>query len=155
MSNSGTPKSKASKKPVPLYPLLAFALDIWRKETPHSADDDLIFPSMRLKGGKPPRANMLVADHLQPAARKAGIKERVGFHALRRTLASALAADGRDIRLIQELLRHSNPAITLDAYVRSTTPAKIEAQGWVMRQLLADSPNDTLRRAKPASSRTM
>ena len=35
---------------------------------------------------------MLVADHLQPAARKAGISCRIGFHTLRRTLACALIA---------------------------------------------------------------
>ena len=63
--------------------------------------------------------------------------------------------NGTNIRLVQELLRHSNPAITLDAYTRSTTPAKIEAQGWVMRQLLPESPNDELCRAKPVGSRTM
>jgi integrase len=151
----GPPKSKASKKPVPLHPSLANALDDWRKGTPYSADDDFVFPSMRLKGKKPPRANMLVSDHLQPAARKAGITDQVGFHAFRRTLASALVANGNDVRLVQELLRHSNPVITLDAYARSTTPRKIEAQGRVMEQLLAEAPKAELLRAKPASSRTM
>lgn len=151
----GPPKSKASKKPVPLHPLLAELLAAWRKETPYSADDDLVFPSFRLKGKKPPRANMLVADYLQPAAGKAGITERVGFHTLRRTLASALLANGSDVRLVQELLRHSNPVITLDAYARSTTPAKIEAQGWVMQELLAEDPKAALANAKPASTRTM
>ncbi len=150
----GPPKSKASKKPVPLHPLLADALATWRKETPYPANDDLVFPSFRLKGQKPPRANMLVADHLQPAARKAGISEKVGFHTLRRTLASALVANGSDVRLVQELLRHSNPVITLDTYTRSTTPAKIEAQGWVMQQLL-DGSKAALANAKPASSRAM
>lgn len=151
----GPPKSKASKKPVPLHPLLAAALDAWRKETPYPANDDLVFPSMRLKGKKPPRANMLVADHLQPAARKAGITKPVGFHTLRRALASALVENGNDVRLVQELLRHSNPVITLDAYVRSTTPAKMEAQGWVMEQLLAEDAKAALLKAKPASSRRM
>jgi integrase len=151
----GPPKSKASKKPVPLHPLLAASLETWRKETPYPANDDFVFPSFRLKGRKPPRANMLVADHLQPAARKAGINRRVGFHTLRRTLASALVANGSDIKLVQELLRHSNPVITLDAYVRSTTPAKMEAQGWVMQQLLADDSKAALASAKPASTRTM
>jgi integrase len=135
--------------------LLANALDDWRKETPYSTDGDFVFPSMRLKGKKPPRANMLVADHLQPAARKAGITNPVGFHTLRRTLASALVENGNDVRLVQELLRHSNPVITLDAYARSTTPAKIEAQGWVKEQLLANDAKAELLRARPASSRTM
>jgi len=151
----GPPKSRASKKPVPLHPLLAASLQEWRKETPYPTNDDFVFPSFRLKGKKPPRANMLVADHLQPAARKAGIVGQIGFHTLRRTLASALVANGGDIRLVQELLRHSNPVITLDAYARATTPAKIEAQGWVMQQLLTEDSKATLGKAKPVSERTM
>ena len=151
----GPPKSKASKKPVPLHPLLAASLDAWRKETMYASNDDFVFPSIRLKGRKPPRANMLVADHLQPAARKAGITACIGFHTLRRTLASALVANGSDVKLVQELLRHSNPVITLEAYARSTTPAKIEAQGWVMQQLLTEDAKAALACAKPASTRTM
>jgi integrase len=37
----GLPKSSASKKPVPLRPLLADSLQAWRKETPYQANDDL------------------------------------------------------------------------------------------------------------------
>lgn len=132
----GAPKSKASKRPVPLHPALAAVLKAWRNETPYTSLNDLVFPSFRLKGAKPPRANMLVADHLRPAARKAGIAGRVGFHTLRRTLASALVANGSDPKLVQELLRHSNVQTTLDVYARSMTPAKLEAQGWVLQQLL-------------------
>jgi integrase len=151
----GPPKSKASKKPVPLHPLLAEALDGWRKETPYPADDDLVFPSMRLKGKKPPRANMLVKNHLQPAARKARIIEPIGFHSFRRTLASALLENGNDLRLVQELMRHANPSLTLGDYARSTTPRKIEAQGWMMRRLLAKDAKTELANATPVSSSTM
>ena len=151
----GAPKSEASKRPVPLHPLLAESLATWRKETMYPANDDLVFPSVRLKGKKPPRANMLVADHLQPAARKAGITERIGFHTLRRTLASALVANGSDVRLVQEMLRHANPIITLDAYTRSITPAKVKAQGWVMQQLLPEDAKVALANSKPANTRVM
>jgi len=151
----GAPKSKASKKPVPLHPLLAEALDGWRKETSYSSDDDLVFPSMRLKGQRPPRANMLVADHLQPAARRAGIADRVGFHTLRHTLASVLVANGSDPKLVQELLRHANIKTTLDVYARAMTPAKVETQGWMMRKLLGKDAKTELANAAPASSRTM
>jgi integrase len=133
----GLPKSKASQRPVPLHPLLAALLEAWRKETPYCRDTDLVFPSFRLHGEKPPRANMLVANHLQPAARKAGIGGPVGFHTLRRTLASVLVANGNDPKLVQELLRHSNVKTTLDIYAKATTSAKLEAQGWVLQQLLA------------------
>jgi integrase len=133
----GPPKSKASKRPVPLHPMLAELLQSWRDESPYSRDNDFLFPSFKLKGEKPPRANMLVADHLLPAARKAGITGQVGFHTLRRTLASVLVANGNDPKLVQELLRHSNVKTTLDIYAKAMTPAKLEAQGWVLEQLLA------------------
>jgi integrase len=123
---------------VPLHPLLAALLEAWRKETVYSAEEDFIFPSYRLKGKKPPRANMLVAKHLQPAAQKAGITGQVGFHTLRRTLARALVANGNDPKLVQELLRHSNVKTTLDIYAKAMTPAKLEAQGWVLQQLLTE-----------------
>lgn len=132
----GPPKSRASKRPVPLHPLLAALLEAWRKETLYPGEEDFIFPSLRLKGKKPPRANMLVANHLQPAARKAGIVGQVGFHTLRRTLASVLVANGNDPKLVQELLRHANVKTTLDIYAKAMTPAKLEAQGWVLQQLL-------------------
>lgn len=132
----GPPKSRASKKPVPLHPLLAALLEGWRRETRYASDADFIFPSFRLRGKKPPRANMLVANHLQPAAQKAGISGAIGFHTLRRTLASALVANGSDPKLVQEILRHANVKTTLDIYAKAMTPAKLEAQGWVLQQLL-------------------
>ncbi|HXY51809.1 MAG TPA: hypothetical protein VEI01_20345 [Terriglobales bacterium] len=52
-------------------------------------------------------------------------------------------------------MRHSSPLITLDAYARSTTPAKIEAQGWVMQQLLTKDSKTSLAEAKPESTQTM
>jgi len=69
----GKPKSKPSKRPVPLHPVLAAHLLNWKRETPYSQEEDLVFPSFRLKGKKPPRANMLLSDYLRPAAVKIGI----------------------------------------------------------------------------------
>jgi integrase len=80
------------------------------------------------------RANMLVADHLKPAAGRAGVK---GFHIFRRTLASHLVANNYDPKLAQELLRHSNIRTTLDIYAQAITPKKLEAQGTFLHSLLA------------------
>ena len=133
----GKPKSKASKRPVLLHPLLAAHLTSWREQSPYATDEDFIFPSLKLKGRKPPRANMLVADHLKPAAGRAGVKGKVGFHTFRRTLASHLVANNYDPKLAQELLRHSNIRTTLDIYAQAITPKKLEAQGTFLRSLLA------------------
>jgi integrase len=40
----GPPKSKASKAPVPMHPLLAAHLLAWRKETLYPGDEDFVFP---------------------------------------------------------------------------------------------------------------
>jgi len=114
----GKPKSKASKRPVPLHPVLAAHLLNWRRETPYSKKE-LVFPSFKLKGRKPRRANMLLSDHLRPAAVKVGVvapPRAFGFHTFRRTLASVLVANNYDPKLVQERLRHSNIKTTLDIY---------------------------------------
>jgi integrase len=138
----GKPKSKASKRPVPLHPLLAAHLLNWRRETPYSKEEELVFPSFKPKGRKPPRANMLLSDHLRPAALKVGVvapPRAFGFHTFRRTLASVLVANNYDPKLVQELLRHSNIKTTLDVYAQAITPAKLEAQGTFLSQLLKGS----------------
>ncbi len=135
----GKPKSKASKRPVPLPPMLAAHLLTWCRETPYSKGEDLVFPSFKLKGKKPPRANMLLSDHLRPAAIKVGVvapPRAFGFHTFRRTLASVLVANNYDPKLVQELLRHSNIKTTLDIYAQAITPAKLEAQGMFLSELL-------------------
>jgi hypothetical protein len=66
-------KSKASKGPVPLHPLLSEFMFRWNQKTPYSQPSDWVFPSFRLKGKQPRVANMLVEDYLRPAAVKARI----------------------------------------------------------------------------------
>ena len=138
----GRPKSKASRRPVPLHAVLAAHLLNWRRETPYSNEECLVFPSFKLKGKKPPRANMLLSDHLRPAAIKVGVvaaPRAFGFHTFRRTLASVLVANNYDPKLVQELLRHSNIKTTLDIYAQAITPAKLQAQGVFLTHLLNSS----------------
>src|SRR5207237_3817844 len=67
------PKSKASKAPVPMHPLLAGFLLAWRERTRYPNDNDYVFPSVRLGGKKPLSASIMVQKYLRPAAVKAGV----------------------------------------------------------------------------------
>jgi len=60
----GLPKSKASKGPVPLHPLLSEFVFRWNQKTPYSQPGDWVFSSFRLDGTQPCVANMLVEDYL-------------------------------------------------------------------------------------------
>jgi integrase len=74
--------------PVPLHALLAEFLQEWKNTTPYFQPENWVFASFKLKGRQPRTANMLVEDHLPPAAIRAGVltegeKVRFGFHNLR------------------------------------------------------------------------
>ena len=46
-----------------------------------------------------------------------------------------LHANGEDVKVVQELLRHGSSRITMDGYAQAGTPAKRNAQGKVVAML--------------------
>ena len=148
----GLPKSKASKGPVPLHPLLAKFMLLWKQKTPYSQPGDWVFPSFRLEGKQPRVANMLVEDHLRPAAVKAGIlsshrevrghlvdddQRRFGFHNLRHSLASFLIRIRTDPKTVQTLLRHSDVKLTLQFYTHAVSRDRMAAAGKMLTTILS------------------
>jgi integrase len=87
---------------------------------------------MKLKGKKPLSASIMAADKIRPAAIKAGIRlepgQRFGFHNFRHSLATFLVSRGKDVKTVQELLRHAKVTTTLDLYSQAIDAAKLEAQ---------------------------
>jgi len=137
----GVPKSKASQAPVPLHPLLAESMQEWKNTTAYSKPTDWVFPSTRRKGKQPRTANMLVEDHLRPAAVKAKVlteddSRRFGFHNLRHSLASFLVRSKTDPKTVQALLRHSDVKTTLQLYAHSVSEDRLAAQGQVLDAIL-------------------
>jgi integrase len=149
----GSPKSKASKAPVPLHPLLAEFMERWKQETPYSQPTDWVFPSMKLKGKQPRVSNMLVKCYVRLAAAKAGIlsshfshageiveddPRRFGFHNLRHSLASFLVRSKTDPKTVQALLRHSDVRTTLQLYAHSVTEDRMAAQETALQAILGN-----------------
>lgn len=63
---------------------------------------------------------------LTSAARTCGLNYKIGTHSLRKTFGYMLYSSGADIELIQRLLNHSSPAITL-SYIGITQDDMDEA----------------------------
>ena len=121
-------KTEASKKPVPLESDLAEVLMNRRAECAYNQAENFVFPSAKKKGTQPLWPNTELEKHINPAAIRAGITKRIGWHTLRHSFGALLKENGADLKLIQSLMRHSNVSVTADRYVQSTTSAKREVQ---------------------------
>jgi hypothetical protein len=103
----------------------------WRETTAYAGDEDFVFASDRLKGKRPRVPNMLVEDHLRPAAKQVieiPPGHRFGFHNLRHALTSFLVEIGTDSKTIQDMLRWADPSILLKVYAHSRMDKRMEAQ---------------------------
>ncbi len=132
-------KTKLSRSRVEVPQLALKVLASWRKETSYAADDDFVFPSIKLGGRKPRTATMLVQDYIRPVAIRAGILverdgklysneghevSRFGFHNLgRHSLASFLMDEQENPAVVQAVMRHAQMDMTL-YYSHSNRKAK-------------------------------
>jgi integrase len=122
----------------------------------YAAATDWVFASEKEKGRIPRVGNMLVSDHLRPAAIKAGVLrvaedgtvydsggspvKRFGFHNLRHSLSTALmTGEKEDPRTVQDMLRHSKVATSLELYTQSTMEQRIAAQEKYLHRILPQS----------------
>jgi len=124
----GPPKTLASRRPVPMSSELSSALVNWRKQTTFSGSGDWVFASPSAVGKKPYWPDAVLKRHVFPAAERAGITKRIGWHSFRRTLATLLQASGASVKTTQELLRHASPLMTMGTYAKAVTADKRLAQ---------------------------
>jgi integrase len=129
-------KTESSSKPVPMTPILAEMLKEWRKVTRFPSLDDWVFASQRAKGRRPIWGQSIMRKQIHPAVEKLGIEKRIGWHTFRHSYSTLLRHLGTDIKVQQDLLRHSSARLTLDTYTQAVTPAKREAQNAVVHLLL-------------------
>jgi integrase len=140
----GEPKSKASKAPVPMTPLLAKYLLAWRRETCWPKETDWIFASEKTRGRTPRVGNMLCRDYLRPAAIAAGLKleegQRFGFHNFRHSLASYLVAKKKtDVKTAQRSMRHAKSKTMMDLYTQTDNEELMAAQELIMDAIFSYS----------------
>jgi integrase len=134
----GDTKTQASRKPVPLHPILVSELKRWKETSLYRSDDDFIFPSISKNGSQPVHPDMILKRHIRPALVRLGVIKKIGWHSFRHGLSNQLRQNGVEIKTAQELLRHANSRITLDIYQRSVTQERRDAQAIAVKGLLGE-----------------
>lgn len=126
-------KSEASESTLPLDPELATVLLDHRRRVVYVADTDFLFAG---DTGKPRWPDSILADHLKPAAARAGIG-KIGWHTFRHTYSSLLHSLGTKPAVQKELLRHADIQTTLNIYTQAVSSEKREAASLVSKALLS------------------
>src|SRR5215472_12196148 len=136
----GNVKTEASKRPIPIDPFIAEDLIAWYRTMKYNRPEDYVFATDASRAGKkrgkqPVWLSKVMTYHIQPAAKRVGIRKHIGWHTFRHTYTTLLHANGEDVKVVQELLRHGSAKITMDVYAQAMTPAKRKAQGKVVAML--------------------
>ena len=131
----GICKTESSQKPVPAHDDLVEALREWRGQTPYQSSESWVFASPANQGRRPYLAQQIMQRHILPIARKLGIAKRIGWHTFRHTYSTLLRSTGAELKIMQELLRHSTIRVTLDTYTQAVTTEKRNAQDAVVALL--------------------
>jgi integrase len=143
----GDCKTEASRKPVPLDQRVAADLWLWKETTWYRQPDDWIFASPRTQGKYPFWPDAVLQKVIRPAALRAGINKRVGWHTFRHTFSTLLIANGENVKVAQELMRHASSRCTLEVYSQARIVAKRQAQQRVVQMILpeeTDTPEPVL-----------
>lgn len=143
----GVCKTESSQKPVPVHHDLVETLRQWHRQTPYQSPESWVFASPVNQGRWPYLAQQIMRHHILPVARKLGISKRIGWHTFRHTYSTLLRATGAELKIMQELLRHSTIRVTLDTYTQAVTTAKRTAQDAVVALLFPEKEQETQARS--------
>ena len=136
----GPVKTEASRKLMPIDEFVARDLLAWYDMTPYKSPSDYVWATDANRAGakrgkQPVWLSTVMRDHIQPMARKLDITKKISWHTFRHTFSSVLKANGEDVMVVQELLRHSTARMTLDTYTQALSPHKRAAQGKVVSMI--------------------
>src|SRR5713226_5445872 len=128
-------KTKYSRAGLPLDPELAEMAWRWKMQTAFAKPGDWVFASPFQGGRMPYRPWGVQQRRIKPAARKAALGN-IGWHTFRHTFSSLLRANGEDLKVQQELLRHADIRTTMNVYTQAMTEQKRQAHTKIVRLVL-------------------
>ena len=140
----GNCKTEASRKPVPIDAQVAADLWLWKETSTYSKSDDWIFASPHTRGKYPFWLDIVLQKIVRPAALRAGITKRIGWHTFRHSYSSLLVANGENMKVVQELMRHASSRVTLEVYSQARNAGKRQAQERVVQMILPVQEDDLI-----------
>ena len=138
MGKIGKCKTATSKKDLPY---VSSELEYWRQRSKYRELDDWVFASPRSQGQYPYWPAMLLTRTIRPAAVRAGIEKRLAWHTFRHTYSTMLVANGENVKVIQELMRHASSRSTLEVYSQARAADKRAAQQRVLQMIFPEDLN--------------
>lgn len=128
----GDTKTEASRLPLPVDPRLADALkEQWRRSR-HQGPSDWVFAN---QVGNPRWQESILRRQIKLAPARAGIG-KIGWHTFHHSYSTLLRRVGADIKVQQELLRHSTIQSTMNVYTQAMSEGKRAANSVVVRSVL-------------------
>jgi integrase len=129
---------------------------VWREHTPYRSDEDWIFASPHFHGKTPYTYQILFRRHIRPVIeRVSGLTSSkqapIGWHTLRRSLATLLISNGENVKVAQSQLRHTTPKITLELYAQAVSADQQKAHKKVVHMVLPKKFSEKLK-ARSAGS---
>ena len=111
----GSPKTKSSRRDVPMSQPVREALMVQRSERSSAGTESLIFTS---RNDTPINPKNLLRRVLQPTCRRLGLPV-ISWHSFRHTHATLLGEVGESLRTAQAILGHSDLKTTLNIYTHA------------------------------------
>jgi integrase len=145
----GPPKSAASRRTMSIPSELADELSGHMKalELTGADPEELLFPNAE---GRPLDYSNWRRRVWEPAVKEAGL-DGLNFHDLRRTNATAMVAEGVDVKTAQARLGHSDPRLTLAVYAQATTEGDRSAAEKLGARLMRSANDDDSVSSTPSS----
>jgi len=133
---SGSPKTRASRREVPLAPAVVREL---KEHDSRSAEHSPCALAFATNQGAPLAADNLRRKALRAACKRAGL-QRIDWHTLRRMHGTLLYSQGTPLKVAQAQLGHSHMATTLEVYTHATVCARRDAMNLLEGQLFPNVP---------------
>jgi integrase len=128
----GSPKTRSSRRVIPISSALSQALELHRESCTHKAPRDLVFSTDK---GTPLSPKNLYNRALAPACDSLDLP-RVSWHSFRHANATLMGDIGESIKTAQSILGHSDIETTLNTYMHAIPDSQRRAVERVAKVLL-------------------